>query len=362
MVPASGAAPSLVQNDSGSTARKGGQVAQFALRRTLFAIPTLIIISLILFTIIDLAPGDPTSQLPLTVPEEQRAMIREMLGANDPFFIRWLTWLKLTFINEPLHLIDRWFGVCIADCESRIISWNTRGPVTDVIYQRLPQTLWVLGLAFVFGSILAIPVGVYSAYKQYSLFDNVGTIITTIGFSAPTFFTGLAAIVIFSVKLKWLPSFYKTTHDVDFTDWSSIWFQIKQMIMPVAVLTLFNAAALSRFTRAAVLDNLNADYVRTARAKGTSERKVVTTHVMRNSMIPVVTLIALAIPSIFGGAIITEQIFKVNGLGQLLIVSIGNGDLPTVQTLTFAFAVLTVVFNLIADLMYGVLDPRIRYD
>lgn len=337
-------------------------MARFALRRTLFAIPTLILISLILFTIIDLAPGDPTSNLPLTVPEEQRAIIRELMGANDPFLFRWLTWMKLTFINEPLHLIDDWFGVCIGDCESRIISWNTRGPVTDIIYERLPQTMWVLGLAFIFGILIAVPVGVYSAYKQYSLFDNVGTVVTTIGYSAPTFFTGLAAIVIFSVKLGWFPSFYKTTHDVDFTSWESIWFQIKQMIMPVTVLTLFNAAALSRFTRASVLDNLNADYVRTARSKGVSERAVVNSHVVRNSMIPVVTLIALLIPQIFGGAIITEQIFKINGLGQLLIVSITGGDLPTVQTLTFGFAFLTVVFNLIADLIYGILDPRIRYD
>lgn len=337
-------------------------MVRFALRRTFFAIPTLLVISLILFAILDLAPGDPTSQLPLTIPEAQREAIRESLGVNDPFFGRWLTWLKLTFVNEPLHLIERITGSCLGNCDERIISWNTRAPVTDTIYERLPQTFWVLGLAAFFGAIIAIPVGIYSAYRQYSLFDNAGTIITTIGFSAPTFFTGLVAIIIFSVKLDWFPSFYKTTHDVDFRSWSSIWFQIKQMIMPVTVLTLFNAAAISRFTRASVLDNLQADYVRTARSKGVSERVVVNTHVVRNSMIPVVTLLALLIPSIFTGAIITEQIFRVNGIGQLLIISIGNGDLPTVQTITFFFAVLTVVFNLIADLAYGILDPRIRYD
>ncbi|MGI9595559.1 MAG: ABC transporter permease, partial [Acidimicrobiales bacterium] len=298
----------------------------------------------------------------LTIPQDQRELIRESLGVNDPFFIRWLTWVKLTFINEPLHLLDQWTGICIGNCDDRVISWNTRAPATDTIYERLPQTLWVLGLALLFGTLIAIPVGVYSAYKQYAMFDNVGTFVTMIGYSAPTFFTGLVAIVIFSVNLGWFPSFYSTTHDVDFTSWSSIWFQIKQLAMPVTVLTLFNAAVLSRFTRAAVLDNLNADYVRTARAKGVAEQDVVTTHVMRNSMIPVVTLLALAVPAIFSGAIITEQIFRINGLGQLLIVSIGNGDLPMVQTLTFFFAVLTVAFNLIADVLYGVLDPRIRYD
>jgi peptide/nickel transport system permease protein len=134
------------------------------------------------------------------------------------------------------------------------------------------------------------------------------------------------------------------------------------MIMPVMVLALFNAAQISRFMRASMLDNLNQDYVRTARAKGLGEKTVVLVHVLRNSMIPVVTVIALGVPQVFGGAIITEQVFKVNGLGQLLITSIEANDLPMVQTLTFIFALLIVVFNLIADILYGILDPRIRYD
>ena len=197
--------------------------------------------------------------------------------------------------------------------------------------------------------------------RPYSYtFDNIGNFVTTIGFSVPTFFSGLLAIVIFSVWLGWFPSFYDTTLVVN--SWDTFVLQVKQMIMPVAVLTLFNAAILSRFTRASVLDNLNEDYVRTARSKGLRENKVVMTHVMRNSMIPVVTLIALSIPGIFAGAIITEQIFRVNGMGQLLIVAIGQGDVPMVQTLTFIFAVLIVVFNLVADITYGIMDPRIRYD
>ena len=134
------------------------------------------------------------------------------------------------------------------------------------------------------------------------------------------------------------------------------------MIMPVSVLALYNAAQISRFMRASMLDNLNQDYVRTARAKGLSERVVVLVHVVRNSMIPVVTVIALGVPQVFGGAIITEQVFKVNGLGQLLITAIHANDLPMVQTLTFIFAVLIVLFNLVADVLYGLLDPRIRYD
>jgi peptide/nickel transport system permease protein len=339
-------------------------MGRYIVRRTLFAIPTLVAISLIIFAILDLAPGDPTSQLPLTLPAEIRERIRESLGFNQPFFIRWLKWMQLMFVNEPLHAIDSIFGTCIGDCQNRarIISWSSRAPALDIIWQRLPQTLWVLGIAFVIGTILAIPIGIYSAYKQYSMFDNVGTFVTMVGFSVPVFFTGVLVILIFSVWLGWFPSFYTTTHVVDWTSWDSVWFQIKQMIMPISVLSLFNAAALSRFTRASVLDNLNEDYVRTARSKGLRENKVVMTHVMRNSMIPVVTLIALQVPGIFAGAIITEQIFRINGLGQLLIVAIGQSDVPMVQTLTFMFAFLIVVFNLVADVTYGVMDPRIRYD
>lgn len=181
-----------------------------------------------------------------------------------------------------------------------------------------------------------------------------------VGFSVPTFLTGTILIVVFSVYLGWLPSIYDTTLVVD--SFGSFWLQFKQMIMPVMVLALFNAAQISRFMRASMLDNLSQDYVRTARAKGMSEKVVVLLHVLRNSMIPVVTVIALSVPQVFGGAIITEQIFKVNGLGALLIIGIQGADVPLVQTLTFIFAVLIVVFNLIADVLYGILDPRIRYD
>jgi peptide/nickel transport system permease protein len=175
----------------------------------------------------------------------------------------------------------------------------------------------------------------------------------------PTFFTGLVVIIVFSVNLKWFPSIYDTTLVVH--DWPSLVAQVKQMIMPVAVLTFFQTAILSRFTRSSMLDNLKMDYVRTARAKGFNERFVVIRHVLRNSLIPVATLIALGVPQIFAGAIITEQIFRINGLGALLILAIQGFDIPVVMTTTVIFAILVVVFNLIADIIYGVLDPRIQY-
>ena len=192
------------------------------------------------------------------------------------------------------------------------------------------------------------------------MFDQIGTFVSMVGFSVPTFFTGVLLIVVFSVELGWFPSIYDT--QLASTDWRSFLQQLRQMALPVFVLALFNAAQISRYMRASMLDNLEQDYVRTARAKGMGERTVILRHVLRNSMIPVVTVIALGVPTVFGGAIITEQVFKVNGLGQLLITAIHGNDLPMVQTLTFIFAILIVLFNLIADVLYGVLDPRIRYD
>ena len=337
-------------------------MGKYIIRRLLTAIPTMLVISFIIFAILELSPSDPTGNLPLTIPPEVREKIRESLGVNDPFLIKYVKWLNQFFITEPLNFLEASMGVEFPGSEerTRIISWQTRGPVVDIIIQRLPQTLWVVGSAYLLGVMIAVPFGVLSAYKQYSIFDQLGTFLMMIGFSVPTFFTGLMFIVLFSVTLKWFPSIYNTTLEV--TDIESLQLQLKQMFMPVAVLTLFFTAQLSRYTRAATLDNLGQDYIRTARSKGLTERAVLMRHAVRNSLIPVVTLIALGIPGIFGGAIITEQIFRVNGLGQYLIIAIQGGDLPTVQTLTFIFAVLVVLFNIVADVMYGVLDPRVVYN
>ena len=327
-----------------------------------FAIPTLIIISFALFAILDLAPNDPTSDLPITIPPEVRQEIRESLGLDKPFHVRYFKWMEQFFINEPLNLIEGVTGLQIGDSESRlrVTSWSSYRPVVDLIIERLPQTLWVVGLSYVVGIMIALPIGVISAFKQYSMFDQIGTFISMVGFSIPTFFTGLVMIIVFSVWLGWLPSTYDTTHVVK--DFPSFWVQVKQMIMPVLVLAFYNAAQLSRFMRASVLENLNLDYVRTARAKGLRDRAILLKHVLRNSLLPVVTMIALGVPTIFTGAIITEQIFRVNGIGQLLIAGINSADIPLVQSLSFLFAVLIVTFNLLADIIYGFLDPRIKYE
>ncbi|SDZ27167.1 peptide/nickel transport system permease protein [Jannaschia faecimaris] len=332
----------------------------FTIRRLLFAIPTLLFIALVIFMLLELAPGDPMANVPLTVPAEVKEQMRQALGLGEPAPIRFYKWIIQFFWIEPLNVFDALFGTTFAEGKLRIISWQNRAPVFMAIAERIPQTLWVVGTAYVVAILIAIPVGIYSAYKQYSVFDQAGTFVTMIGFSVPPFFSGVLVIIIFAVQLRWFPSIYDTRLVVD--SWESFGMQVRQMFLPVMVLALQITSQLSRFMRASMLDNLNQDYVRTARAKGLRERTVVLVHVLRNSMIPVVTVIALSVPAIFGGAIITEQVFKVNGIGQLLITAIQANDLPMVQTLTFIFAVLIVLFNLIADVLYGILDPRIRYD
>ena len=332
----------------------------FTVRRLIIMIPTLLFISLVIFLLLELAPGDPMAQIPLTVPPEVKQQMRLALGLGEPIPVRYWKWIVQFFWLEPQVLIDYYFGTSFSEGKLRVISWQTRGPVMDLVIQRLPQTVWVVGMSYIVGVVIALPIGIYSAYKQYSIFDQTGTFISMIGYSVPPFFSGVLVIVFFSVTLGWFPSIYDTTLVVN--DWDSFVQQLKQMIMPVMVLALQTTAQLSRFMRASMLDNLNQDYVRTARAKGLSESVVVMIHVLRNSMIPVVTVIALGVPAVFGGAIITEQVFRVNGIGQLLITAIQATDLPLVQTLTFMFAILIVLFNLIADVLYGILDPRIRYD
>jgi peptide/nickel transport system permease protein len=318
-------------------------MTQYILRRVLIAIPTLLVISLVVFAILALAPGDPLAQFALNpaIPESTRELIREQFGLNQPWPVRYVKWLQQVSQGN--------FG----------FSFSSKSDVSALIWQRLPQTLQVVGLAYLIAVALAIPIGIISAVKQYSLFDQVGTFFSFIGFSVPSFFTGLLLMLVFAINLKWFPIVYSSTLKVN--DWDSFWMQARQMVLPVTVLVVQQTAALTRFMRSSMLDNIPLDYVRTAKAKGLADRVVVLRHVLTNSLIPVVTLIALGIPTIFAGAIITENIFRVNGLGQLLITSIQSSDTPVVMALTFIFAILTVTFNLIADVLYGVLDPRVRY-
>ena len=318
-------------------------MARYIARRLLIAIPTLIAISFVIYLILALSPIDPLAQFGADprVPPEVRENIRRSLGLDQPWHIRYVKWFTAVLQGD--------FGY----------SFMNHVPVLDIIFQRLPNTLAVVGVAYVVGVLIAVPLGMLSAVKRYSLLDNVATTLAFMGFSTPTFFTGLLLIIIFSVNLRWLPFIYDSNLKV--TDLGSLGLQLKQSIMPITVLALFNAAVLTRYVRSEMLEHLPLDYVRTARSKGLVERVVIMGHVLRNSLIPVVTLVALGVPTVFGGAIVTEQIFRVPGIGELLVRSIGNGDIPVVAAVVFIFSVLVVLFNLVADVLYAVLDPRIKF-
>jgi peptide/nickel transport system permease protein len=316
---------------------------QYIIRRLLIAIPSLLGISVILFGILAMAPGDPFEELATNpaIPPEVRMALRAKFGLDDPVWQRYLHWFSAMVQGD--------WG----------FSFQSRMDVDKLILQRLPVTLIVIGASQILAISVAIPVGVLAAIKPYSIFDQIASTFAMIGFSLPTFFTGLVLILVFSIQLDWLPFVYRA--DINATGWAFYWEHIKQSIMPVVVLGLAQAGTLVRFMRSSVLDVIRLDYVTTARSKGIGERKVIIRHVVRNALIPVVTLVALQLPAVFGGAIVTEQIFRVPGIGSLLIAAILANDTPVVMGITFVISCLVVLFNLIADILYGWLDPRISF-
>jgi len=318
-------------------------VGRYLIRRLLIAVPSLLGISVVLFTVLALAPGDPFGELAsnVNVPPEVAAGLRAKFGLDDPIALRYLRWL--------LAMLHGDWG----------FSFVSRMDVDTLIRQRLPATLLVIGSSQLVALLIALPVGVYSALRPYSLFDQIANLLAFIGFSLPTFFTGLLFILLFSIYLDWLPFVFQA--DISASGWQWYWEEFKQAVMPVSVLALLQAASWTRYVRSSVLEVIRLDYVTTARAKGLPERTVVVKHIVRNALIPVVTLVALQMPALFGGAIVTEQIFRIPGIGSLLISSILANDTPVIMAVTFVFAGLVIVFNLIADILYGWLDPRIAY-
>ena len=318
---------------------------------------SLLAIALAIFGLLSLAPGDPLARMPLTLPPEVRASMREALGLDAPWPTRLGLWLWQALIVEPLVLCDNLFGTTWAEGAPRLISWHSRTPVMGLIADRLPQTLRLVGLSYALGLVIALPLGLWQAHRYRSTADHATTALTMTAYALPPFVTGLLLIWVFSITLGWLPSGYDNSLHV--TDRASLATELRQLILPVAVLTLQIAAQLARHLRASAVEVLGADHIRTARAKGLGPRALLTGHVLRHSMIPVVTIMALGLPQIVGGAIITEQIFAINGIGHLLISSIHAGDLPVVQTITLLVAVLVVLANLAADAAYRWLDPRL---
>ena len=315
----------------------------YLIRRLLLVIPAMLGISLVLYTVLALAPGDPFSELTTnpSVPPEVAAALRAKFGLDDPVWVRYVRWLSAMLHGD--------WG----------FSFTSRVNVDTLIMQRLPTTLIVIGAAQVIAILVALPVGVLAGTRPYSLFDQIANTLAFVGFSLPPFFTGLLLILLFSIQLDWLPFVYRS--DINATGWAFYWEHIKQSIMPVMVLGLFQGASLVRYVRSSVLDVVKLDYVTTARSKGIGERRVITKHVVRNALIPVVTLVALQMPIVFGGAIVTEQIFRVPGIGSLLIAAMLSNDTPVVMAVTFVFSCLVILCNLIADMLYAWLDPRIAF-
>lgn len=317
-------------------------MSTYIVRRILIAVPTLLAISIVIFGILAAAPGDPMSAFATdpSLSPEVRENIRRSLGLDAPIYVRYFKWLA-AFVQGDMGY-----------------SFTSRSPVSGLLGGRLATTLAVVGVAYLISVLLAVPLGVLTATRPYSLFDQITTTMAFVGFSLPTFFTGLLLILVFSVRLRWFPFIYNSTLEVN--DWPSLLAQVRQSFLPVLVLVLFQTATLMRYVRSAVLETIHQDYVRTARAKGLPEGVVRNRHIVRNALIPVVTLLALGIPSVFTGALITEQVFRVPGIGSLLISSITASDTPVVLAITILYAILIVFFNLVADVLYTVLDPRVR--
>lgn len=316
---------------------------RYLFSRFFLAILTLIAISILLYLILDLAPGDPLAEFatnPAITPEI-RENIRKSLGLDQPLHIRYYKWL-LAFFQGNLGY-----------------SFISLTPVSSLIIQRLPTTIAIVGTSYILALFLALPLGIIAAIKKFSWLDYLINFLVFIGLSLPTFFTGLVLIIIFSVYLRWLPFTYQSTLQV--TDFSSLMAQIRQSIMPITVLTIYQGSILVRYVRTAVLEEMNHDYIRTAYAKGLQPITVILRHILRNALIPLVTLIALDIPGIFTGALVTEQVFSIPGIGSLLVNSLNRGDTPVVMAITFIYAILIVFFSGIADLIYRWLDPRVKY-
>lgn len=315
----------------------------YVVRRILLAIPSLLGISVVLFTVLALAPGDPFGDLMTNpnVPASVQLALRAKFGLDDPVYIRYFQWL---------------FAMLHGDWG---FSFASRMDVATLIMQRLVVTLAVLGSAQVLAIVVAIPVGILAAAKPYSLFDQLANTAAFVGFSLPTFFTGLLAILLFSISLGWLPFVFQS--DLRATGLAWWWAEFKQTIMPICVLGLFQGASLVRYVRSSVLDVIRLDYVTTARSKGIGERKVLWRHVVRNALIPVVTIVGGQLGVLLAGTVVVETIFALPGMGRLTVEAILFRDYPVVQTNVMLVAGTLVSLNLLVDLTYAWLDPRIRY-
>lgn len=323
---------------------EGCSLFVYILRRTWQTIPLLFIISIVTFALMTLAPGDPIAmfQNPEGVNNaDSLETLREDLGLNDPIYVQYLKWLKLVVVEGNM-------GYSFADGR----------PVVDMILERIPATLILMGTAITLSFLIAIPIGIFSAIRKYSAADNLFTFLSFLGISIPSFFLALMAILLFSLKWSVFPV---SGMRGDHTDGFNFFDITYHLVLPATVLAFGLIASLSRFMRSSMLEVINQDFIRTARAKGVSERKVIMKHAFRNALLPIITLVGLQLPSLLGGALIIETIFAWPGMGRLAIDSIFNRDYQVIMGITMFGSLLVVIGNLLSDVLYAVVDPRIQY-
>ena len=317
----------------------------YVTRRLLQLLPLLLVISALIFGLLYAMPGDPLYRMLQDVPlrPEDYARLRKLYGFDDPFYVQYWKWLWQLIQLNPGY--SREYGQ----------------PVFDIIWPALKNTLVLTILAVAIGKSVAILLGIFSAVRQYSLGDYLLTGLTFIAYSVPGFWLGLMLIIVFSVKLGWLPTSGIVSTDLTPGSWEASIDWLKHLILPVAVLAISEIIQVQRFMRSSMLEVLRQDYLTTARAKGLSEGTVVGRHALKNALIPVVTIIAVTMPRVVGGSTVIETVFAYPGMGRLLYTSIMGNDYVVTMTVVMIIAVTVVFFNLLADIIYGWLDPRIRY-
>lgn len=315
---------------------------KYVVKRILIAIPVFLGITFIVYFLVNMAPGGPLDIIASqgTLSQADLEALKVQMGLDKPLVVRYFLWLGDLFHGD--------FGV----------SYRTSQEVKLMIGQRIKASLTLTGSGILIAIILGIPLGIMAAYKPYSKWDSVASFIAYIGSCAPNFFVSLLLIYIFAVKLKLFPTsgMYSTSGTQSFGDLAA------HLALPAIVICIQPIGNYIKQTRAAVMEVLNEEYIKTARSKGLKENKVIIFHAFRNALIPVVTTLSLSIPFLIGGAVVTEQIFSWPGIGSLMITAINNRDYPVIMGVTVLIAVVVLVTNLVLDLIYAALDPRISYD
>lgn len=323
-------------------------MGRYVLRRALQAVPLLVGISVIAFVLLQMTPGGPLARSEAPgrsgrATAEQMERLRNRYGLDDPLHVQYLRWAG--------DLVRGDWG----------ISFNTGRPVLALIGERLPTTLLLTGLALAVTLLMAFPIGILAATRRYSFFDYVSTGVAFFGIAVPSFWLALMLLYVFTYSLGWLPSVGLTDPRQEYDGAAALWDRVRHLLMPVTVLALASTAGITRYVRAAMLDTVGQDFVRTARAKGLRERAVVIGHALKNAAIPIVTVLAIEIPDLFIGAVITESVFAISGMGRLFVESANLRDYPVLMGILLIASLLVVVANLLADVIYGLLDPRIVY-